>query len=188
MRISRFWGALTTAHGGWAHKTFWQGNCVRIREHMELNSGPVMSSKQVRCCDSFAHVSWVTHFFELVPPICFPSEVAFWFARRSLGSSENIKPLTCAFAGSWGWNILQCTNTVGVKCSPLLPILTGQEASAQTRLLLHSVTVTLQVNKTDGSAQVFLEGTNASVKNGLLGMGETKLSKHKWISIDAQPE
>lgn len=85
------------------------------------------------------------------------------------------------------WNILQCSDTVGVKCSPLLPILTGQGASAQTRLLLHSVTVTLQVNKTDGNAQVFLEGANAFVKDGLLGMGKTKLSKHKRVSIDAQP-
>ncbi len=59
-------------------------------------------------------------------------------------------------------------HTVGVKCSPLLAILTGLWASAQTCLLLHSVTVTLQVNKTDGSAQVFLEGTNAMIKDKLL--------------------
>ncbi len=97
--------------------------------------------------------------------------IFFWFPPCSLCPLEDIKPLTCWFTRTRVWNILHCSNTVGVKCSPLLAILTGLWASAQTCLLLHSVTVTLQVNKTDGSAQVFLEGTNAMIKDKLLRMG-----------------
>lgn len=85
---------------------------------------------------------------------------------------DTVMLFTCLFTSCWLWSIVQCINTVGVKCSPLLPILTDQGASAQIGLLLYSVTVTLQVNKTDGSAQVFLGGKNAWVKDTFLRMGE----------------
>lgn len=150
-----------------------------------------MSTKQVRRYNFFLRLTaelsalyCVTRqsFFELIPPLSILPEVPFWFALCSLRPLENIKPLTCWFARTRVWNILRRSNTVGVKCSPLLPILTGQGASAQTCLLLHSVTVTLQVNKTDGSAQVFLEGTNAMVKDKLLRMGE-KLTFQTQMNI-----
>lgn len=62
-----------------------------IREHMELNSvseaGPVMSTKQVCCCNfilslttglsALYSVRLDSHFVELIPPLSFLSEELF---------------------------------------------------------------------------------------------------------------